>query len=173
MRANSRCELKFICGSLRKVSNPSVILLGDGPAARLLLHKTAAVLADFPEIRVEAVNKSASTVSKPPGRPAGPFVAIYATSKSAGIAALRLQLGTNPLIVVPVAENSVSGQRLLQAAAAAGAPTVALGEAGARNAALLAVSMFAAQGVRTLRKALDDFRAKQTTTVLKTSLPAI
>ncbi len=176
MRANSRCGLKFFCGSLTEVSNPSVILFSDGPAARLLLQKTEAVLADFPEIRVRIVNKSTWVGTAGwagMGRSYTPVIGIYATSRPGSIAAVSAWLEPNPLIVVPTAGNRAGGLRLLQAAAAAGAPTVALGEAGARNAALLAVSMFAANGSKSLRKSLDEFRARQTSAVLATRLPAV
>jgi phosphoribosylcarboxyaminoimidazole (NCAIR) mutase len=172
MRAKSRCESKFFCGSFSQVSKPSVILFGDGPAARVLLQKTATVLADFPEIKVQTVNKSVATVSKAITKLLwGPCIGIFATSRPAGVARVMAGFEPNPLIVVPVAVRQAAGSRLLQAAAQAGAPTVALGEAGARNAALLAVAMFAAHGAKKTRQALDAFRAKQTSSVLKTRLP--
>jgi hypothetical protein len=156
------------------VSNPSVILFSDGAAARVLLQKTESVLAEFPGIRVRNVNKSSSVVSNGGRRRSGPpCIGIYATSSPGRIAGLLAQMEPNPLIVVPVAKKAVDGLRLLQAAAAAGAATVALGEAGARNAALLAVSMFAANGAEKLRVSLDEFRGRQTSTVLKTRLPAV
>ncbi len=176
MRANSRCELKFICGSLSQVSNPSVILFSDGPAARLLLQKTEAVLADFPEIRVRIVNKRpgvGTTGVAGMERLHTSVIGIYATSRPGSVADLSAWLEPNPLIVIPAARSRASGLRLLQSAAAAGAPTVALGEAGARNAALLAVSMLAANGSKALRDSLDEFRARQTSAVRKTNLPAV
>lgn len=174
MRANSRCETKFFCGSLTEVSNPSVILFSDGPAARLLLQKTEAVLAGFPEIRVKSVNKSAATVSKTDLRVrGGAFVGILATSRAGGIAGWQARLGPNPLIVVPVPKSPADGLRLLQAVTEAGCATVALGEAGARNAALLAVAIIATNGAAKLRKSLDVFRGRQTATVRRTRLPSL
>jgi hypothetical protein len=156
------------------VSNPSVILFSDGPAARVLLQKTESVLAEFPGIRVRNVNKSAAEVSNAVWRRSGPpCIGIYATSRPGRIAGLLAQMEPNPLIVVPVAKKAADGLRHLQAAAAAGAATVALGEAGARNAALLAVAMFAANGAENLRVLLNDFRARQTATVVKTRLPPV
>jgi 5-(carboxyamino)imidazole ribonucleotide mutase len=54
----------------------------------------------------------------------------------------------------------------------AGVPvgTLAIGEAGAKNAALLAVSILANSRPE-LRKKLNSFRSNQTKTVLKTTLP--
>jgi phosphoribosylcarboxyaminoimidazole (NCAIR) mutase len=158
------------------VSNPSVILFSDGPAARHLLQNAESLLAGFPEIRVRIVNKSASEERTPSARLKrwpGSFIGIYATSRAESIANLMERVEPNPLIVVPVAEDSATGLTLLQAAVTAGAPSVALGEAGARNAALLAIAMFASRGALRLRKALDDFRARQTSTVRKMSLPAV
>jgi hypothetical protein len=176
MRANSRCESKFFCGSLADVSNPSVILFSDGPAARHLLQNVEDLLGEFPGIRVRNVNNSTSG-ERPPGagfkRWPGPFIGIYATSRAEGIAHLMSRVEPNPLIVVPVADDAATGLTLLQAAVTAGAPTVALGEAGARNAALLAIAMFASRGAVKVRKALDEFRARQTSTVRKMRLSAI
>jgi 5-(carboxyamino)imidazole ribonucleotide mutase len=167
---------------LPEVSNPCVILFSDGPAARLLLRNSEALLAEFPGIRVRNVNNSAAADKKGAVGPAtgagvdrwrGPFIGIYATSEAGSIAELLARVEPNPLIVVPMAQDSESGLALLKEAAAAGAPTVALGEAGARNAALLALSLFASRGPVKLRKALDGFRARQTSTVRKMRLPAV
>jgi 5-(carboxyamino)imidazole ribonucleotide mutase len=75
---------------------------------------------------------------------------------------------------VPVESRALKGLDSLLSIAQmpAGVPvgTLAIGEAGAKNAALLAVSIIANSRPQ-LRKKLQTFRSKQTKTVLKTKLP--
>ena len=154
------------------VANPTVILVGAGLAARHLLQSTAAVLGEFPGIRVEHVNKLTPLVSKgewPSDRTA---IGIIAASTASAVRNAQKLMGNAPLIVVPMAKNPAQGRKMLEISTRTGVPTVALNEAGARNAALLAVSVFAAIGVAKLRTAFDAFRARQTASVLKMRLPA-
>ena len=79
-----------------------------------------------------------------------------------------------PVLGVPVESKALKGIDSLLSIAQmpAGIPvgTLAIGEAGARNAALLAISILA-NSRPSLRKALHSFRSKQTNTVLKSKLP--
>lgn len=79
-----------------------------------------------------------------------------------------------PVLGVPVESRALKGLDSLLSIAQmpAGVPvgTLAIGEAGAKNAALLAVSILANSRPE-LRKKLQAFRSKQTKTVLKTKLP--
>jgi 5-(carboxyamino)imidazole ribonucleotide mutase len=78
-----------------------------------------------------------------------------------------------PVLGVPVESRALKGLDSLLSIAQmpAGIPvgTLAIGEAGAKNAALLAISILA-NSRPDLRKKLAAFRAKQTKTVLKTKL---
>ena len=79
-----------------------------------------------------------------------------------------------PVLGVPVESRALKGLDSLLSIAQmpAGIPvgTLAIGEAGAKNAALLAVSIVS--GTRApLREKLRQFRARQTRSVLKTLLP--
>ena len=78
-----------------------------------------------------------------------------------------------PVLGVPVETKTLKGLDSLLAIAQmpAGVPvgTLAIGPAGAKNAALLAMSILA-NSRPTLRKKLHDFRSKQTKTVLKSRL---
>ena len=78
-----------------------------------------------------------------------------------------------PVLGVPVESKALKGLDSLLSIAQmpAGIPvgTLAIGEAGAKNAALLAISILANSRPE-LRKKLHAFRAKQTKTVLKTKL---
>jgi 5-(carboxyamino)imidazole ribonucleotide mutase len=79
-----------------------------------------------------------------------------------------------PVLGVPVESRALKGLDSLLSIAQmpAGVPvgTLAIGEAGAKNAALLAVSIIANSRPQ-LRKKLQTFRSKQTKTVLRTKLP--
>lgn len=79
-----------------------------------------------------------------------------------------------PVLGVPVESRALKGLDSLLSIAQmpAGIPvgTLAIGEAGARNAALLAVSILANSRPQ-LREKLRKFRSKQTKTVLKARLP--
>ena len=79
-----------------------------------------------------------------------------------------------PVLGVPIESRTLKGLDSLLSIAQmpAGVPvaTLAIGEAGAKNAALLAVSILA-NTRPDLRKKLHAFRSKQTRTVLKTKLP--
>ena len=79
-----------------------------------------------------------------------------------------------PVLGVPIESRALKGLDSLLSIAQmpAGIPvgTLAIGEAGAKNAALLAVSIVS--GTRApLREKLRQFRARQTRSVLKTLLP--
>lgn len=78
-----------------------------------------------------------------------------------------------PVLGVPVESKSLKGLDSLLSIAQmpAGVPvgTLAIGEAGAKNAALLAVAILA-NSRPDLRKKLHVFRSKQTKSVLKTKL---
>ena len=79
-----------------------------------------------------------------------------------------------PVLGVPVESKALKGLDSLLSIAQmpAGVPvgTLAIGQAGAKNAALLAVSILANSRPE-LRKKLHAFRSKQTKTVLKDLLP--
>ena len=79
-----------------------------------------------------------------------------------------------PVLGVPVESRALKGLDSLLSIAQmpAGVPvgTLAIGEAGAKNAGLLAVSILA-NSRPTLRKKLTAYRSRQTRTVLKTKLP--
>jgi len=79
-----------------------------------------------------------------------------------------------PVLGVPVESKMLHGVdsllSIVQMPAGIPVGTLAIGEAGAKNAGLLAVSILALQDPE-LRKALDRFREHQTHTVLAAKLP--
>ena len=80
---------------------------------------------------------------------------------------------TLPVLGVPVQSRALSGQdsllSIVQMPKGVPVATFAIGEAGAANAALFAVSLLANQDA-TLAAKLDDFRARQTQSVLAMTL---
>jgi 5-(carboxyamino)imidazole ribonucleotide mutase len=89
----------------------------------------------------------------------------------AGVLAAKTEL---PVLAVPMPSKHLQGLDSLLAMVQmpAGIPvaTFAIGEAGATNAALFAVSVLALEDAA-LAKKLSDFRAKQTAKVLAKTLP--
>jgi 5-(carboxyamino)imidazole ribonucleotide mutase len=79
-----------------------------------------------------------------------------------------------PVLGVPVQSHALSGQdsllSIVQMPAGIPVGTLAIGKAGATNAALLAVAILANTDAQLLEK-LDAFRANQTATVLAAELP--
>ena len=82
---------------------------------------------------------------------------------------------TLPVLGVPVKSRTLNGVDSLLSIVQmpAGVPTAsfAVGEAGATNAALFAVSMLAANGNHTLSQKLKDFRAQQKVKIEASKLP--
>lgn len=80
---------------------------------------------------------------------------------------------TLPVLGVPVKSRTLSGMdsllSIVQMPAGIPVGTLAIGEAGAKNAALLAVSILANSRPE-LREKLRSFRSQQTATVLKSAL---
>ena len=91
----------------------------------------------------------------------------------AGVLAAKTEL---PVLAVPIPSKHLQGLDSLLAMVQmpAGIPvaTFAIGEAGATNAALFAVSVLALEDVA-LAKKLSDFRARQTAKVLAKTLPEV
>ena len=79
-----------------------------------------------------------------------------------------------PVLGVPVESKALSGidslLSIVQMPGGIPVGTVAIGPAGAKNAALLAIAILAL-GDTALRSALEAFRARQTAEVLSTELP--
>lgn len=79
-----------------------------------------------------------------------------------------------PVIGVPVKSKALKGMdsllSMVQMPAGVPVATVAIGDAGAKNAALLAASILSNQ-YEAIRSALDAFRKKQTDTVLDNPTP--
>src|SRR6202453_3425257 len=102
-------------------------------------------------------------------------VIIAGAGGAAHLPGMMAAMTTLPVLGVPVESKALKGIDSLLSIAQmpAGVPvgTLAIGEPGAKNAALLAVSILALQD-EALRKKWEAFRAKQTRTVRAQKLPA-
>lgn len=142
-----------------------VALFAPSPGEMAALEPCAALLDKFGVERREMVIQQTDFRSLE--APARLRVAIVASADVALPSALAAAWGRSvPVIRLPVALEGVSMlAALTDGRSGGGYATVALGEAGARNAALLAVSILALTDPR-LRDDWDAFRQEQTAAVL-------
>ncbi len=139
---------------------------GDEMAA---LSSCAALLAKFGVVTQVKVIQAADC--KTLDAPIGLRAAIVASADGALPSALSASWGKKlPVIRLPVAGAAGNLAALTDGRVGGGFATVAVGEAGARNAALLVVSILALEDSR-LREAWEAFRRDQTEAVL--SLPPL
>jgi 5-(carboxyamino)imidazole ribonucleotide mutase len=103
-------------------------------------------------------------------------VIIAGAGGAAHLPGMAAAFTTLPVLGVPVESKALKGLDSLLSIAQmpAGVPvgTLAIGEPGAKNAALLAISILSLNDVE-LRKEWEWYRAKQTSTVMKAKLPPI
>jgi 5-(carboxyamino)imidazole ribonucleotide mutase len=101
----------------------------------------------------------------------GVGVLIVANDSAQPLSARVAALTKRPVLAVPLASDGVTALESLQATAAGGTPvaTLAVGRAGAVNAALLAVAILA-NSDQVLRDGLEEFRREQTQRVLEDRL---
>jgi len=122
------------------------------------------------EARVLSAHRSPDAVAEfaRSARKEGFACIIAGAGGAAHLAGVLAAHTTLPVIGVPLAANELDGLDALLATVQmpAGVPvaTVAIGEAGARNAALLAVEILALSD-EALRTKLEDYRKKQTNSV--------
>jgi len=98
-------------------------------------------------------------------------VIIAGAGGAAHLPGMVASLTTLPVIGVPVKSKALKGLDSLLSIVQmpAGIPVATVSIDGAKNAALIAISILALHD-ENLAKALDDFRSKQTETVLNTTL---
>jgi len=98
-------------------------------------------------------------------------VIIAGAGGAAHLPGMVASLTTLPVIGVPVKSKALKGLDSLFSIVQmpAGVPVATVAIDGAKNAALIAISILALHD-ENLAKALDDFRSKQTETVLNTTL---
>lgn len=142
-----------------------------------IMKNTSDLLESFGiehEVRVISAHRSPDLLAEYAGtaRDRGLKVLIAAAGLAAGLPGATAAKTPLPVLGVPMESRALGGMdallSMVQMPAGIPVGTLAIGKAGAKNAALLATSILALEDDR-LRKALDDFRAEQTRAV--TDLP--
>ena len=160
------------------MANPFVYLMMGSKSDWEVMRQADEVLTKFEiphECRVLSAHRTpketADYVSGAEGR--GVEVIIAAAGGAAHLAGVCAAHTVLPVLGVPMESASLKGLDSLLSTVQmpAGIPvgTLAIGPAGARNAALLAVAILATSRPE-LRKKLHDFRAEQTAKILKEKL---
>jgi 5-(carboxyamino)imidazole ribonucleotide mutase len=144
------------------------------------LSAAAAMLEEFGvahEKKVVSAHRTPHWLAEYAGsaRKRGLQVIIAGAGGAAHLPGMAAAFTTLPVLGVPVESRALRGLDSLLSIAQmpAGIPvgTLAIGEPGAKNAALLAISILALQDEK-LRKAWEAFRARQTRTVRGQRLPS-
>jgi 5-(carboxyamino)imidazole ribonucleotide mutase len=144
------------------------------------LAATASVLDDFGvayEKNVVSAHRTPHWLAEYAGgaKARGLQVIIAGAGGAAHLPGMAAAFTTLPVLGVPVESKALKGLDSLLSIAQmpAGVPvgTLAIGKPGAKNAALLAISILALRDEK-LRAAWESFRAKQTRTVRAQKLPA-
>ncbi len=101
-------------------------------------------------------------------------VIIAGAGGAAHLPGMTAALTSLPVLGVPVESKSLSGQdsllSIVQMPAGIPVMTLAIGLAGAKNAALAAASIIALSNA-SIKESLDTYRSEQTQTILKSELP--
>ncbi len=143
------------------------------------MSKAAEVLKEFGvafEKEVVSAHRTPHWLAKYAGsaKQRGLHIIIAGAGGAAHLPGMAAAFTTLPVLGVPVESKALKGLDSLLSIAQmpAGVPvgTLAIGEPGAKNAALLAVSILALHDEK-LRKKWDGFRAQQTRSVLGAKLP--
>ena len=102
-------------------------------------------------------------------------VIIAGAGGAAHLPGMTAALTALPVLGVPVESHVLKGQdsllSIVQMPGGVPVATFAIGKAGAINAALFAAAILAVGGEKTIKAALDAFRANQTAKVLDAKLP--
>jgi 5-(carboxyamino)imidazole ribonucleotide mutase len=143
------------------------------------LSATAAILEEFGvayEKKVVSAHRTPHWLAEyaASAKPRGLQVIIAGAGGAAHLPGMAAAFTTLPVLGVPVESKALRGLDSLLSIAQmpAGVPvgTLAIGEPGAKNAALLAISILALHDEK-LRREWETFRAKQTQTVRAQKLP--
>jgi len=123
------------------------------------------------EVRIISAHRSPDLLAEycSSARDRGLKVLITAAGLAAGLPGAAAALTPLPVLGVPMESRALGGLdallSMVQMPGGIPVGTLAIGKAGAKNAAILATSILALEDSR-LRDALDEFRAKQTQAVL-------
>ena len=169
---------KTIANRKSNIANPLVSIIMGSTSDWETMKNAAAVLEDFgvpfeakvisahrtPDLLVEFAKTAESR---------GIEVIIAGAGGAAHLPGMCAAQTILPVLGVPVQSKALSGMdsllSIVQMPAGVPVGTLAIGNAGAKNAALLAISILANSRPE-LRKKLKKFRAEQTATVLESTL---
>ena len=163
-----------------KKSVPQVGLIMGSISDWKTLEAAARVLKDFGvayEKKIVSAHRTPHLLAQYAGsaQRRGLQVIIAGAGGAAHLPGMTASFTTLPVLGVPVESRALRGLDSLLSIAQmpAGVPvgTLAIGEPGAKNAALLAVSILALHDEK-IRRAWEKFRAKQTRAVRAQKLPA-
>ena len=155
--------------------SPKVSIVMGSKSDLETLKEAAAVLKWFGvshELRVISAHRTpeAARTYRLSAEERGVRVIIAGAGKAAHLAGVVASLTHLPVIGVPMTTSDLGGLdsllSMVQMPGGIPVATVAIGKAGAKNAALLAVAMLAL-GDATLRRLLIDYRAKMTEAVVE------
>ena len=151
-----------------------VAILAESPDAQPMLRHVADTLGDFGVAFVERVIESRAVLRETVAafESAGGGVFIVANTSSDPLSAAVASATVAPVLAVPLDTPELAPLASLQATTGGGGPPVAslaIGKAGAINAALLAIAILANGDPALLRK-LEQFRTDQTARVLADTL---
>lgn len=139
-----------------------------------IMQNTSDMLESFGiehEVRIISAHRSPDLLAEYCGtaRDRGLKVLITAAGLAAGLPGAAAAKTPLPVLGVPMESRALGGLdallSMVQMPAGIPVGTLAIGKAGAKNAAILAASILALEDER-LRNALDEFRANQTQAVL-------
>ncbi len=160
--------LDFVGGIGHQSRMNSQVIIGYAHGCREageLAQECAAVLLDF-EIRHSAIEGLSATKAVLDAETAA---VIWLAPETLELT--ELNLGTElPVFAVPLVADAAEQHATLAAMTESGAGTLAIGLAGAKNAALAAASLIA-RWEPAVRAKLEAFRRKQTDSVLAMTLP--
>lgn len=161
------------------MSNPIVGIIMGSTSDWPTLGEAAAVLEEFGvphECKVVSAHRTpdllAEYAKNAEGR--GLKILIAGAGGAAHLPGMAASMTLLPVLGVPVESKVLRGVdsllSIVQMPAGIPVPTLAIGKAGARNAALSAIAILALADAA-LRERLRDFRARQTAAVLAAELP--
>lgn len=165
--------------SVRGKSAPQVGLIMGSVSDWKTLSAAAAILEEFGiayEKNVVSAHRTPHWLAEYAGAAQGRGlqVIIAGAGGAAHLPGMAAAFTTLPVLGIPVESRALKGLDSLLSIAQmpAGVPvgTLAIGEPGAKNAALLAISILALHDEK-VRKAWEAFRTRQTRTVRKQKLP--
>ena len=163
------------------MSTPVVGIIMGSTSDWPTLGEAAAVLSEFGvphEAKVVSAHRTPELLLEyaKSAEARGLKIIIAGAGGAAHLPGMAASMTLLPVLGVPVESKTLRGVdsllSIIQMPAGIPVPTLAIGKAGARNAALSAIAILALEDTA-LRERLRDFRSKQTAAVLAAALPSL